>query len=371
MSLENLYQKALKEITNHWDEVLKLSQDDRCGIQGPTGLNELSNWLHELVSKDGPQSMFLDGGKLPAEKIYPKVLLHKNTRKQIDAELQVILPDAPEVNAILPVLVTGYIMNRRKSHLEDRAFPNGASSLYKSLQYEKTVNYSIKMSGTSLFRVKSWDKIFREVTYCQMTKMRMKKSLSYFGMLSLFLFLCYKMEESCNLTLSCDLFEEFTGYPGFCDKFFPRLKVETQLHTEDDPLKDEISSYLKELYEGVALPSIEGQFGSVELPSGIEELMEELCENYDLSNINSPLDMEDGVPDSEDKSQMDMVLERYIMFTIDALIRRARKSAVQNGEIFTKEDLSKNKWAESIWTDMILMFFREPFDWNEDQKTAR
>ena len=60
MSLENLYQKALKEITNHWDEVLKLSQDDRCGIQGPTGLNELSNWLHELVSKDGPQSMFLE-----------------------------------------------------------------------------------------------------------------------------------------------------------------------------------------------------------------------------------------------------------------------------------------------------------------------
>lgn len=369
MSLENLYQKALKEITDHWDKIFDMPLDVFPCKQGPAGLNGLSDWLYELVKKDGPQSMFLGGGKLPAGQIYPKVLLRENNRRQIGAELQVILPDAPEVNAILPVLVTGYIMNRRESPDEDHEF-RGASSLFKGLIYREKESSSIKMGGKSLFRVKSWDKMFRKVTYRQMTQTRMKKSLSYFGMLNLFLFLSHKMGKICNLTLSCDLFEEFTGYPGFCAEDFPRLDTETELHTDDDPLKEEISSYLDKLYGSLDNTKMEDKLNSINMSYELTDLLVDmLCEGSEDSGESDG--EKNGETQIKDGSLLDMALEQYIMFTIEALIRRDRESAVQRGEIFTEKDLSKNKWAESIWTDMILMFFREPFDWNENQETAK
>lgn len=148
------------------------------------------------------------------------------------------------------------------------------------------------------------------MTYLQMTAEKMKTSLSYFGMVNLFLFLAYKMKEFCNLTLSCQLFEEFTGYRGLFDCYFPRLKNKTTLRTTDDPLKTEISLYLEKLYG-------------------------------------------DRAPDDEDDR-----LDRYIVFVLDALKRRECEE--RDIDELSDEYLGRNKWAYAIiYEPLAIRQFKE------------
>lgn len=332
-------------------------------VEDSSCLSKLIDWLGELLKRGFPMSTSI--GKISIDNIYPKAIQTEDLLEQVVTELRILLPDAPEANAILPVLVTGYIMNRRGASEEsDLAVHKNATGLYRNLFYNGDISAYMK-STKDRFRVCSWKKMYLRITYCQLTKSRMTKSLSYFGMLNLFLFLAYKMKEFCNLTLSCDLFEEFTGYPGLCDKFFPRLEIETPLHTQDDPLKKDISAYLNNLY-GSDLPDDiistidpENQLGDeavfLETMEGVyAELYGELCETCTQKKIKNMMEPEDPELDCSMGTSLDMALDRYIMFFIDAVIQRD----MERGKMFAEKDLRENKWAEDIWNDKILMRFR-------------
>ena len=184
-------------------------------------------------------------------------------------------------------------------------------------------------------------------------------------MLNIFLFLTYKMQKFCNLTLSCGLFEEFAGYPGLCDKFFPRLDTETELHTEDDLLKEEISSYLDKLYAAPDSTGMEMEDHLKEIDMSFETidwLVEKLCEDSEG----------DGEDDSKDSNEddgkggflLDMALARYVLFFIGAVIQRD----INNFKIQSAKDLHKNKWADKVWNDPILIWFRDELRWPDKGK---
>lgn len=407
------YQAALEEITDHWDSYLA-SESYAFPRKGSiTCLGDLSSWLSELLKRGCPTSIFIDNDKLSLSEIYPSILAEGST-KLIAKELQVILPDAPEVCAILPVLITGYIVNRRGRYESEKGIPSGATALYRKLYYKYDISNQ-KSSSKSLFQVCEWKERYPDVTYGQMTKSIMKGRLSYFGMVNLFLFLAYKMEGLCNLTLSCALFEEFTGYPGLCDKFFPRLEVETELHTEDDPLKEKISLYLAELYKDYTPDSVDTSsdadepFISTDSTSEVEDYLSDIMadtlseikeldgkidflletlgldstinillkikeeRNSTTSNfseetecdafsdkveldrkIDDLLKMKDPTSDGKIGTALDLALDRYIIFFVSALIHRDK---------VPESDLSKSPWANEVWENPMLRFFlNEPFD---------
>ncbi len=68
----------------------------------------------------------------------------------------------------------------------------------------------------------------------------------------LFLFLAYKTQDLCNLTLSYSLFEKFTGCLSLLEYDFRRLPKPDA--TIGDPLRDELLSYLKCLFEPTVEP---------------------------------------------------------------------------------------------------------------------
>lgn len=116
--------------------------------------------------------------------------------------------------------------------------------------------YHSKQNLDGIFRPRPWSKEYSKLRYDQITSENMRTKLIYFGHIILFLFLTYKMKDFCNLSMSCALFENFSGFIGFFDNYF--LHVESDYNFKrlsDDPQKGGIISYLRKMFDKDIDPS--------------------------------------------------------------------------------------------------------------------
>lgn len=241
-------------------------------------------------------------------------------KKELSIELQNSLPafkdtsqmETPNaskiVRAILPVLVSGYIQNRRGDpdwSKEKAGYPRQTANVFVNLiNHDDPDGYhQASKNIKSLFMPNEWDSKYPKLTYVQITPQKMRPTLTFFGDVMLFLFLVYKMKNFCNLSLSCTLFEATIGDIGFFDKNFPRIEKDRVLGGPgDDPIKDEIISYLDKMFNSEISP---GQRASL----------------------------------------WNEALARYVVFVIDHVVFREEKA--YNG-IFSDYEWGKNKWAAEL-----------------------
>lgn len=262
------------------------------------------------------------------EPILPQYLYSGNFReykKEISIELQTLLPafngweagrvrDAKTVDvngsnyqtvqAILPVLVAGYMQNRRGDpnwKKEGKDYPRGTAMIYANLVQIRKLDslYHSKQNLDGIFRLRPWSKKYSKLRYDQITSENMRTKLNYFGHIILFLFLTYKMKDFCNLSMSCALFEYFSGFIGYFDNFF--LHVESDYNFKrlsDDPQKGEIISYLRKMFDK-------------------------------------------DIDPSERAIWWNILLNNYVVFVINEVARREGKKY--------EESFSEGKWAGNKW----------------------
>ena len=286
---------------------------------------------------------------IPNDKLYRKNIF--NHRENISIELQTLLPtigkskleeipsqesmgtDEGEicdvtydtVQAILPVLVLGYIEGRRgpsnkknkkskkskenkeggEGKIGERIFRGTAHTFENLLCHEDVDAYRHELQNIgSIFKPKCWDKVYSRLKYAKIDPKEMENKLLYFGDIMLFLFLAYKMKNFCNLTLSCALFEEFSGSVGFFDIHFPRIDNGYTFNgTHDDPKKEKIIYYLDKM------------FGA---------------------DINSDKRIE----------LWNEALDRYVVFTINEVVCREENQL--------RRSFSEGEWAKNGWADELM-----------------
>lgn len=293
ISTKEAYTCAVKEINTHWATLWGKNQnalimdDDFYSHRNPYSyLYYLNEWIEELLkmvifpSKNRKLWLSLPSChsvSIPNEQIYRTSVL--KYKEELSVELQTLLPAFEEagiekftsqhtmsddgaeiqdttykaVRAILPVLVSGYIQNRRGDAQRGEKSedpPQFTASTYLNLIYHEDAE-GIKAARQRIYRLfepHCWDKEYSKLKYTQITPQKISKI--YFGDVMLFLFLCYKMKDFCNLTLSCTLFEEFAGSVGFFDSHFPRVDDgHTFKNTCSDPKKEAIILYLEKMFD--------------------------------------------------------------------------------------------------------------------------
>lgn len=254
ISLIYIYNRALSELEQHWRaqrKTLPYCEDPyQDSSFSPPWFGDLESWLEQVIrSADGKI-----GGSIDAHAIYPSSIL--KYRHQLAVELGYLLPkDGPTATAILPVLLTGYISNRRGDPKgeEREAGPRYSANLFFSLLRggdSKQLSYFLH-NGRKLFRPRHWSRIFPQLSI-KLDLATLKKSLSGYGLTRIFLFLLYKMRDLCNLTASLQLFDELTGYVSILSPCYPHC--EGQLDGLSDPLREEVIDFLETMLIDV-LPS--------------------------------------------------------------------------------------------------------------------
>lgn len=223
-------QKALQELESHWLKILNLedksSFDKRGTVNFVPWFGDLGGWLAELKDVDYGTYPEFD---LSASKIYPKAVCDKNDIRNIAMELDLLLPEGDSVVCgILPVLITGYIVNRRVPAPKSKAkgsdyggTPEFADFLldcegpqfYRKNEEQKQLNPRKMMhKKTKLFVLREWNARFPKIKYSQLNKGKAQMLLSGYGDMRLFFFLLYKLRDKCNVSLSYFVFEAMTGF---------------------------------------------------------------------------------------------------------------------------------------------------------------
>ena len=315
ISLNSIYERALLELKQHWRVQRKTSPYCEDPYQdssfSPPWFGDLESWLEQAVqSADGKI-----GGGIDAGDIYPASVL--KYRHQLAVELGFLLPKgSPTVAAILPVLLIGYISNRRGDPKEEKREndPKYSANLFFSLlrgSDSKQLSSFLK-DGSNLFLPHYWNETFPRLRFAQLNLARLKKSLSGYGLTRLFLVLLYKTRDLCNLTVSLQLFDTLTGYISILSPRYPHS--EGQFDDLSDPLRQEIIDYLKTMLIDM-------------LPGEVEDHDNSQPDNECKTTTPDPLLFPSG-PFS---------FYEFIAHFMEALIARQRKS----GEVLTEEDLEQ------------------------------
>lgn len=356
--LNEFYRAVIDQIISYWTILMNTGEKPEtfngkiysCNLPS-SYLCQLNDWIGEFwemtcqpstakVKMSRLSSALFGIDSIPMEKICSKSIIEY--REMLSRELQTLLPafrqsEAAEilsqkpidnnvvvtekstyekVTAILPVLVSGYIQKRRgdkgkKTACEDP--PRFTGQLFSCLAFhEKDADMfkRRKESACALFRPKCWSDQYSDLKYAQLTASKAKNKLKYFGNVMLFLFLAYKMKDFCNLSLSCDLFEDFSGSIGFFDEHFPRLE-EGYIYrgTSDDPRREEIISYLDKMF------------------------------NLEI----------------DQKRRADLwnnALNRYLAFAVQEIVLREEGCL---GRKFSDDELGKSKWAKKVMNCALVV----------------
>lgn len=246
ISLIPICDRAISELEQHWRvqrKTLPYCEDPyQDSSFSPPWFGDLESWLEQVIrSADGKI-----GGSIDAHDIYPSSIL--KYRHQLAVELGYLLPKGgPTATAILPVLLTGYISNRRgdPKGKEGEDDPKYSANLFLSLLRggdSKQLPYFLH-NGSKLFCLRHWSSIFPKLCFAQLGLAKLKKSLSGYGLTRIFLFLLYKMRDLCNLTVSLQLFDELTGYVSILSPRYPHY--EGQFDGLSDPLREEVIDFLE------------------------------------------------------------------------------------------------------------------------------
>lgn len=270
ISLISYYKKAYKTLSDHWDELFSQKPSgenpyaaETAAFQGELAiLSEFEEWASEFQAFEYSAPFFFKGPEdfvvAVRDRCSPALTAYKH---ETAIEFSYLLPDKPDVHAVLPLLITGYVLGRRgdpgqkdgenKCFAVDESDPKYTANFLMNLLNGKDfkVHNDFKRSRHSLFRpAKKYTKL-PKLQYSAMTNPKLAKSLSLFRTSMLFLFFAYKTRELCNLTLSCSLFMEFSESGSLLDEGFPNY--ENLLSTgelpaiEHDPLRDDILRYIK------------------------------------------------------------------------------------------------------------------------------
>lgn len=231
-------QEAFEILENYWVQIIntqdKSDLDKRDAVNFVPWFGNLECWLTEL--KDVNYGTYPEFD-LSVSKIYPKAICDKAGICNIAKELDLLLPkDNPAICDILPVLITAYIVNRRSptkkkgaedSTIDYQGTPGFTDFLLDSVGPKLTI--ADKKAGRKapqkvidprkmlqdkekLFLLKNWNDSFPKITYSQITKGKAQMLLSGYGLIRLFFFLLYKLQDKCNVSLSCFMFESMTGH---------------------------------------------------------------------------------------------------------------------------------------------------------------
>lgn len=231
-------QEAFEILENYWVQIIntqdKSDLDKRDAVNFVPWFGNLECWLTEL--KDVNYGTYPEFD-LSVSKIYPKAICDKAGICNIAKELDLLLPkDNPAICDILPVLITAYIVNRRSptkkkgaedSTIDYQGTPGFTDFLLDSVgpkltiadkkagrkAPQKVIDPRKMLQGKEkLFLLKNWNDSFPKITYSQITKGKAQMLLSGYGLIRLFFFLLYKLQDKCNVSLSCFMFEAMTGY---------------------------------------------------------------------------------------------------------------------------------------------------------------
>lgn len=231
-------QKTFEILEDYWKSIINLQNksdlDKRDVDNFVPWFGALECWLTELKEVNYDTYPEFD---LSASKIYPKAICDKAGIRNIAKELDLLLPkDNPAICDILPVLITAYIVNRRSptgekgvadSAVDYQGTPGFVNFLLDSTGPKLTIAdkkagrkapqkvidpRKMLQSKEKLFLLKNWNDSFPKITYSQVTKRKAQMLLSGYGCIRLFFFLLYKLQDKCNVSLSCFMFESMTGY---------------------------------------------------------------------------------------------------------------------------------------------------------------
>lgn len=258
------YDRALEKLSQYWDTLfngpMKFEDPYKSGssnlIWKISELEEFELWIKDFKTLHYSAPFFFQDFEVTGRHLCPRALT--DYKHKVMVELSYLLPNDPDVKAILPVLLTGYILGRRgdprhkagTSHeLKSDDEKYTANSLMNLLEGKSRKPYSdFKRNSPKLFRPAAKYTKLPKLQYLKMSEARLRQSLLPFKTSILFLFLAYKTRDVCNLTLSSSLFIEFSKCGILGDPDFPSYadlseERKSALDIENDPLRDEILNY--------------------------------------------------------------------------------------------------------------------------------
>ncbi len=202
------FKQAMEVIGKHWmsmvEKVDKSNIDKREKPNFQPWFGDIEQWLIQLKKASCNKTAEFD---LSAQKIYPKALASADEIHNIAVELDLLLPaDSKIICDMLPVLVTGYLSNRRVP--DEGGMKNdyeGTPALVNCILDNKKKTEQLRKfinSKEGLFRIKDWYERFPKIRYAQLDRGKAQMLLSGYGLIRIFYLLLYKMQDICNVSLS-------------------------------------------------------------------------------------------------------------------------------------------------------------------------
>lgn len=261
------FNAAMIDIEHHWKATRATAKklDKRELTVAMPWFGDLVSWIKLLDDIHYSADLPFD---LSFKRIYPASIQSEESMRDIARELDLLLPeDSESVRAILPILISGYIVNRRacqktqenklrnyrnrqdnnrKSKAGVKRCYEGTPALYTLLldddenseQFRKFIK---RKEG--LFKLTDYLGRYPKLKYSELTSGKIQMILSGFGIARLFLFLLYKTQDICDVSLSYLVFMVMTRYPQLLSSAYPWFESEAEFL--DRARTDEIIQFIK------------------------------------------------------------------------------------------------------------------------------